>query len=92
MAGGLMARAGKGQAGLFATFGGQGYAYMPEAQALWQEEAAGAFMKPIVAALEAAAASPEAMAAAAHPQGFALSEWLEGAAPSAGYISLCLSV
>lgn len=29
----------------------------------------------------------QAKATAAHPQGFALTEWLEGAAPSAGYLS-----
>ncbi len=61
--GGLLAMAASGEAGLFATFGGQGYPYIAEAQALFAEEAAGAFMKPIVAALEAAAGSEEVRAA-----------------------------
>ena len=61
--GGLLAMAASGEAGLFATFGGQGYPYIAEAQALFAEDAAGAFMKPIVAALEAAAGSEEVRAA-----------------------------
>eukprot|EP01046_Picozoa_sp_COSAG06_P037331 COSAG06_NODE_4204_length_4480_cov_3.149509_3_plen_287_part_00 len=59
MASGLMDQVAAGKAGLFATFGGQGYPYIAEAQELYAQDAAGAFMKPIVAALEAAAASDE---------------------------------
>ena len=59
MASGLMDQVAAGKAGLFATFGGQGYPYIAEAQELYAHDAAGAFMKPIVAALEAAAASDE---------------------------------
>ena len=72
---GLLDLAGAGKAGLFATFGGQGYPYLAELRALYGQEAAGAFIKPIVAALEAAAASDEAVAANAHPEGFALGDW-----------------
>lgn len=76
-----------GKAGLFATFGGQGYPYIAEAQRLYAQDAAGAFMKPIVAALEVAAASPEAAAAGCHAEGFDLSAWLEGEPPSANYLA-----
>ena len=72
---GLLDLAGAGKAGLFATFGGQGYPYLAELRALYGQEAAGAFIKPIVAALEAAAASDEAVAANAHSEGFALGDW-----------------
>ena len=80
-----MAAAGK--AGLFATFGGQGYPYIAEAQKLYASEAGGAFMKPIVAALEAAAASEDATSAGCHAEGFDLTAWLEGSAPSANYLA-----
>jgi hypothetical protein len=57
--GGLMRMAKDGEAGLFATFGGQGYPYISELQALFADEAVRGFMKPIVEALEAAAGSEE---------------------------------
>ena len=45
--------------GLFATFGGQGYPYLSEAQALYATEVGKAFMEPIVQALEAVAGTEE---------------------------------
>ena len=60
---GLVELATEGKAGLFATFGGQGYRYIDEARRLYAHPAAGPFVKAAATALAAEASSEEVRAA-----------------------------
>lgn len=75
-------------AGCALLFGGQGYLYFEELQALWADEGSHAVLTAIAAALAEELASAEGVKAAAWPLGLDLVGWLESPAdrPSIPYL------
>eukprot|EP01052_Picozoa_sp_SAG31_P029013 SAG31_NODE_2849_length_4994_cov_2.114694_3_plen_170_part_00 len=86
---GLMELAGEQKAGLFATFGGQGYAFLADARALWSD--AHGLGRALIAAaasalLEELQAEGGIGAALVGAAGLDVVSWLEAEAPSEAHL------